>query len=162
MAKATGNRKNSKDRLPSQIPVPSQVEDEEEHDDETVNIEGEETVVDKLVEDLQSARGLKSDNVGLAQQNLALQKIVTSQNNELKGLKEQIARLNQARAFTVEDEQRLHSIFAEISFDRGHHGLTVTIAGQRSHKFRVTSPTLFEALKAFRESRTLHVQGPRA
>lgn len=154
-------KQNFKNRQTSKIPVPAQTGEDAACEDDTSQVEGEETVVDKLVEDLQSAKGLRSDNVGLAQQNLALQKIVTGQNNEIKALKESIARLNQAKAFTVEDERRLHSIFAEISFDRAHAGLSVTIKGSRSHKFRVTSPTLFEALEAFRKASTIHPQGPR-
>jgi hypothetical protein len=123
-------RHNSKDRRASQIPVPTQVTDEDKNVPD-VTIEGESSVVDDLVKDLKDVKDMREKAVALGKQADALRKIVTEQNGKIKEMEGIIGRLQKAKAFTAEDEQRLHSIFGEISFDRGTTGLSVTIGGNR-------------------------------
>lgn len=123
-------------------------------EEDSVSIEGEEGVVDKLLSDLLSVKDLKEAKNVLLRTSEGLKKIVEEQNGKIRALTEENSRLKKTKAFTAEDENKLFQMFGEISFDRksGTGERVVKIKGQRSSKFRVSSPSLFEALEALRNS----------
>lgn len=123
-----------------------------EEDSTTATIEGEEDVVDKLLQDLLSVKDLKDATAQQSRQIAAFKKIVQDQNDTLKKQAEELSRLRKTASFTDQDEALLQGMFAEIMFNSREGKRTVTIAGRRSHKFRVTSPTFREALVVLRQA----------
>lgn len=117
-----------------------------------VTVEGEEDVVDKLLQDLLSVKDLKDATAQQSRQIAAFKKIVQDQNDTLKKQAEELSRLRKTASFTDQDEALLQGMFAEIMFNSREGKRTVTIAGRRSHKFRVTSPTFREALIVLRQA----------
>lgn len=117
-----------------------------------VTVEGEEDVVDKLLQDLLSVKDLKDATAQQSRQIAAFKKIVQDQNDTLKKQAEELSRLRKTASFTDQDEALLQGMFAEIMFNSREGKRTVTIAGRRSHKFRVTSPTFREALVVLRQA----------
>lgn len=117
-----------------------------------VTVEGEEDVVDKLLQDLLSVKDLKDATAQQSRQIAAFKKIVQDQNDTLKKQAEELSRLRKTASFTDQDEALLQGMFAEIMFNSREGKRTVTIAGRRSHKFRVTSPSFREALIVLRQA----------
>lgn len=117
-----------------------------------VSIEGPESTVDSLLQDLLSVKDLKDATAQQQRQIAAFRKIVQDQNATLQKQAEELSRLRKTTTFTDQDEALLRGMFAEVLFNSREGKQTVTIAGRRSHKFRVTSPSLKEALIVLRNA----------
>lgn len=154
------SKKPQRNVPPSKIPVtpqPAPVPDKNAVE-EGVDIEGPGHLVDDLLETLQGVAALKADKAQFEQAAKALKSVVEEQGKELEVLRRECKVLKETSGFTVADEKRLFSIFGEISFDRktGDGSQVVRVSGRRSHRFKVSGPTLKECLVDLRK----RVQAP--